>query len=85
MGNETFLPKNRGEIKVFFSLVDDITNHYLCKSEITQNQFAYRIFVSRFLNTTWFEHKQKPNNQCNIISDHKNKQTTAFGSVIYIS
>lgn len=48
MGNETFLPKNRGEIKIFFSLVDDITNHYLCKSEITQNQFAYRIIVSRF-------------------------------------
>lgn len=50
MGNETFLPNNRGEIKVyFFSLVYVITNHYLCKSEITQNQFACRIFVSRFL------------------------------------
>lgn len=81
---EHFYPITEVKYKFIF-LVHDLTNHYLCKSEITQNQFAYRIFVSRFLNTTWFEHKQKPNNQCNIISDHKNKQTTAFGSVIYIS
>lgn len=50
MGNETFLPNNRGEIKVYFlSLVYDITNHYLCNTKpICISFLCKQVFVFKY-------------------------------------